>query len=91
MTAMAKPPSPHLKDDAIEDAIGRLHETLAILDLIEESDLLGELPRGKAPARRHQRAVSLLAVLRRELQDIVDHLAAAEAVATIFAKLRNVK
>lgn len=61
----------------VEDAIGRLSEALAILVTIEEHNLLGELPADATAREAHQRAVSLLAVLRRELQGVVQELDAA--------------
>ena len=63
--------------DIVEDAVGRLHEALAILDAIEAAGMLGELPADAVARDSHQRAVSLLAVLRRELFDLRRELQAA--------------
>lgn len=72
--------------DLVEDALGRLREAIAILDAIEEGGMLGELP-AKATARRnHQRAVSLLAILRRELAGLARDLAAAGQVQDAIAR-----
>lgn len=60
----ADPPRP---PDVLEEAIGRLHEAIAVLDAIDLGDMLGALPEDPADANAHQRAVSLLAVLRRDL------------------------
>jgi hypothetical protein len=76
--------------DVAEDAVGRLCEAIAILDAIESGGMLAELP-GDAIARRaHQRAVSLLAVLRRDLLTLREELQAAgeaqDAIARAVAR-----
>lgn len=57
---------------SFEDSTERLREALAILVMIDTGSLLEELPIG--PGReRHQCAISLLRVLRREIEAIADH------------------
>jgi len=63
--------------DVVEEAVGRLHEALSILDAIEMGGMLGELPAEAMARDAHQRAVSLLAVLRRDLQGLRRDLQAA--------------
>ena len=70
----ADPPRP---PDVIEEAIGRLHEAVAVLEAIELSDMLGALPEDPAERDAHQRAVSLLAILRRDLTTLRRDLQAA--------------
>ncbi|HEX4712656.1 hypothetical protein [Phenylobacterium sp.] len=80
------PATPPRAPDLVEDALVRLHEAIAILDAIEKADMLGDLP-AKASARlSHQRAVSLLAILRRELAGMVRDLAAAGQVQDAIAR-----
>ena len=83
----ASPKEPDLIDQAVEDAVARLHEALAILEAIDARELLAELPRDRAAARRHQCAVSLLTVLRRELEGITGDLDAAQLVTGRLAQL----
>lgn len=61
----------------VEDAIARLQEALAVLQVIEDGDLLGELPADRSARRNHQSAVSMLAVLRRDLTGVAEELEAA--------------
>lgn len=61
----------------LEGATMRLREAVSILDAIDEADLLGELPANRAARRAHQSAVSMLAVLQRELAAVADELDAA--------------
>ncbi len=79
--------------DVIEDAVGRLHEAIAILEAIEDGDMLGELPTDAEAQFSHQRAVSLLAVLRRELEALRGELQAAgeaeEAIARAVSRRRG--
>jgi hypothetical protein len=63
--------------DIVEEAVGRLHEAISILDAIETGAMLGELPADVMARDAHQRAVSLLAVLRRDLQGLRRELQAA--------------
>ena len=72
--------------DVVEDAVGRLHEALAILDAIESAGMLGELPVDSLARDSHQRAVSLLAVLRRELADLRCELQAASDAQDAIAR-----
>ena len=85
--------SPQLTPDLIEDAVGRLLEAIAVLDVIEEGEMLSELPHDATARRRHQGAVSLLAVLKRELADLSRDLRAAEEVhqAMVRATARDAK
>ncbi len=78
--------SPQLTPDLIEDAVGRLLEAIAVLDVIEEGEMLSELPADACAQRKHQGAVSLLAVLRRELIDLSRDLRAAEEVHQAIAR-----
>lgn len=56
---------------AFEDSTTRLRECLSLLDAIEAGHLLEEMPEG-ASAVRHQCALSLIAILDRELRAVVD-------------------
>ena len=61
----------------IEAAVARLFEALALISTIEDRQLLAELPAGDDARRDHQAAVSMLAVLRRELEGVASELQAA--------------
>jgi hypothetical protein len=50
---------------------GRLREIDAILTAIDQGELLAELPAGPGSRARHQAAVSLLAVMQRELRSLI--------------------
>jgi hypothetical protein len=63
--------------DVVDDAVCRLSEALAILDAIELGGMLSELPDDVIARRAHQRAVSLLAILRRDLGVLREELQAA--------------
>jgi hypothetical protein len=63
--------------DIVEDAVGRLCEAIAVLDAIETGGMLSELPADAMARADHQRAVSLLAVLRRDLLALRRELQAA--------------
>jgi hypothetical protein len=78
--------NPQLTPDLIEDAVGRVIEAIAVLDVIEEGEMLSALPADPAARRKHQGAVSLLAVLRRELIDLSRDLRAAEEVHQAIAR-----
>ena len=78
--------TPPLTPDLIEDAVGRVIEAIAVLDVIEEGEMLSELPADLAARRKHQGAVSLLAVLKRELIDLSRDLRAAEEVHRAIAR-----
>jgi hypothetical protein len=73
-------------NDVIEEAIGRLREALAILDQVQDSDLLGELPAAEEARARHKRGVCLLAVLKRDLVSLSEELEAAWAAAGVVAR-----
>ena len=75
--------------DLGEDAAGRLLEAIAILDAIERAELLVALPKGADAARRHQCAVSLLAVLRRELTALACDLQSATLVRDVMIRIRS--
>ena len=78
------PPGP---TDVLEAAAGRLAEAVSILDAVDRSELLSVLPRGADAAARHQCAVSLLAVLRRELQTLAGELESASQVQNLMGRL----
>jgi hypothetical protein len=65
-----------LPPDIVEDAVGRLCEALAILETIDACNLLAELPADPMAQAGHQRAVSLLGILRRELNALKHELQA---------------
>lgn len=87
MTSLARPSD--FKDEAIDDALGRLHEILALVRVIEDGDLLAALPADEDAAENHQRAVSLLVVLRRELDSLVAQLNAAQLTLGAFVRTAN--
>jgi predicted component of type VI protein secretion system len=78
--------TPQLTPDLIEDAVARLLEAIAVLDVIDEGEMLSELPHEAGARRKHQGAVSLLAVLKRELIDLSRDLRAAEEVHQAIAR-----
>jgi len=77
MTTSGGRPS-DFRDETIDSAVARLLEILAIVQVIEDGDLLAVLPAREEAARDHQRAISLLSVLRRELDSLVGELTAAQ-------------
>jgi len=87
MTSLARPAD--FKDEAIDDALARLYEILAIVQVIEDGDLLAALPAEEIAAQDHQRAVSLLVVLHRELDSLVDQLSAAQLTLGAVARAAN--
>ena len=52
---------------SLEVTTNSLREALAILRIIDDAELLAEVPSGEAGVR-HRQAVSLLAVLEREIE-----------------------
>lgn len=62
----------------LEASHGRLREVLDVLDSIESGEMLAELPANPAGRRRHQCAVSMLAVVRRELAAVMEDLDVAQ-------------
>lgn len=76
-------------DDALEVALGRLAEARALVQTIQDHDLLAELPAREAARADHQRAVSLIAVLHRELQGLSADLEAAIATRDVLSRARN--
>lgn len=87
MRGLADPAEPTAGRDALEAAAVRLNEAISILDALERGDLLAELPRGAEAAANHQCAVSLLAVLRRELQTLACELESASQVQHLMDRL----
>ncbi len=81
------PIGPAGQNDVLEAAAGRLAEAVSILDAVDRSELLSVLPRGADAAARHQCAVSLLAVLRRELQTLAGELESASQVQNLMDRL----
>jgi hypothetical protein len=77
--------------DIVEDAVSRLCEAIAVLDAIESGGMLGELPAEVMARAEHQRAVSLLAMLRRDLIGLRRELEAAgqaqEAIARALQRM----
>jgi hypothetical protein len=87
MRALADPVEPNAGGDVLEAAAGRLNEAVSILDAVERGELLAVLPRGADAAARHQCAVSLLAVLRRELRALACELESASQVQNLMDRL----
>lgn len=87
MRSLAEPIGPSTQGDMLEAAAGRLAEAVSILDALDLSELLSALPKGADEAARHQCAVSLLAVLRRELQALVCELQSASQVQALMDRL----
>lgn len=63
----------------VEAAHGRIREVLDVLESIEGGELLSELPSHPAGRRRHQCAVSMLAVVKRELTAVMEDLDVAQS------------
>jgi len=87
VTGSADPPTSGPGDETLEIAVARIYEATAILDAIEDGGLLSDLPHDAEAARRHQTGVSLLALLRRDLDAIARDLASAHFVANAMAQL----
>jgi hypothetical protein len=81
------PTSPTASGDLIEAAVGRLREAIALLEAIDHGDLLAELPAQADAAARHQCAVSLMVVLRRELEALTAELESTGYVQDLFSRL----
>jgi hypothetical protein len=75
--------SPTPAGDLIEDAAARLREA------IDAGELLCELPDGAEAGRRHQSAVSLLAVLHRDLSALACELESASHVQDLMQRLAS--
>jgi hypothetical protein len=60
--------------DVLELAGARLREIRAILQAIDEGELLSDLPASAASRLRHQTAVSMLAIADRELMAAIIEL-----------------
>lgn len=84
-----KSPFPHCTPTLLEDAIGRLLEAIAVLETIETGDMLAEMPRQAVARATHQRAVSLLAILRRDLTGLYRDLKAAQQVEDALVRATN--
>lgn len=80
---------PERKDSAelLESARARLREAYALLQAIDDGGLLSELPTPPAARQAHQCAVSMLAVLRRELEGIVTDLDAATQTTEVLDRV----
>ena len=72
----------------IEAALGRLVEATQLAALVEDHDLLAELPAGDEARLNHQRACSLLAILRRELDAVAGELSAALETQDVLSRTR---
>ena len=72
-----------------EQLCGRLQEALAILEAIDAGDLLSATPSGAENVRRHQCGISLLAVLRRELEDMATDLQSAGLVQNLMQRVAS--
>lgn len=72
-----------------DEAVGRIREAIAVLDAIDQAELLVAAPKGAEAARRHQCGVSLLAVLRRDLEAVAADLQAASLVQDVMSRVRN--
>jgi hypothetical protein len=80
------PPTPR---DLAEETIARLLEALAILEAIERAELLSDLPGDPDAAARHQCAVSMLAVLRRDLATLAAELEANHLAHELLGRMRR--
>lgn len=68
----------------LESALGRLLEALALVQTIEDHDLLALAPSDVRARVDHQRAASLIAILRRELEALSGDLEAAVATRNVL-------
>jgi hypothetical protein len=89
MTSEPQPSS--FSNDLIEEAAGRVKEAVALLELIESGDLLCELPADRDAREAHQRAVSVLAVLKRDLLDLERRLGAGWTAAMAAARVSSAR
>jgi hypothetical protein len=87
MKTLGDPDSPTADIDVLDVAVSRLGEAVALLDAIQHGDLLAELPAGAEAALRHQCGVSLLAVLRRELDGLASELQSASYVQGLVGRI----
>ncbi len=85
----ALPPDVPDPNGLIEAALGRLIEATQLVALVEDHDLLAELPAGEDARRNHQRAASLIAVLRRELDAVAGELSAALETHDVLSRTRS--
>jgi hypothetical protein len=72
-----------------ERALARLCEATALIVMIEDRDLLGELPAGDTARANHQAGVSMLSILRRELEGVAVELEAAIHTREVLDRLRT--
>lgn len=70
-----------------EQTVGRLLEAMSLLEAIDAGGLLDELPGAAEAARKQQCAISLLAVLRRDLQALTCELQSACMVHDVMARV----
>ena len=80
------PTAPTLLGD---EAVGRVREAIALLDAIDRAELLVTAPPGAEAGRRHQCGISLLAVLRRDLESLAVDLQSATLVQDVMSRVRN--
>jgi hypothetical protein len=71
-----------------ETALARLYEAMTLIVTIEDRGLLAELPKGDAARTNHQAGVSMLSILRRELEGVAVELEAAINTREILDRLR---
>lgn len=74
-----------IQGEDLETVIARLCEGLAVLESIEDGDMLAALPAALEARTAHQRAVCLLSVLRRDLAALADDLSVASTTAAMLA------
>ena len=71
-----------------ETALARLYEAMTLIATIEDRGLLAELPPGETARADHQAAVSMLSILRRELEGVAVELEAAIHTREVLDRLR---
>lgn len=87
--AETEPAEQPVASDLMEAAAARLREGVALLEAIDANGLLNILPAASEAGQRQQRAVSLLSVLRRELEAVVSDLESASCVNAVIAKITD--
>lgn len=68
----------------LETALGRLLEARTLIEVIEDHDLLAMAPSDARARDDHQRAASLISILRRELDALAGDLEAAVATRNVL-------
>ena len=86
---MKGPPEDAEAGGLTEGVLGRLHEAMALIATIEDRGLLAERPAGDAARASHQAAVSMLSILRRELEAVAAELDAAIQTREALARMRS--